>query len=425
MCRSNQNSILSQTRTILPFLILLFAAASPSPANPTFRPSSTLDPKQLTALQSMGLPVGRDPCSNPSPHNNATACDSGTPFRHLISLRLSNCSPDLDLSPTALRSLHTLRSLSFFRCPIPPIKRFPSPLDSSLRSFSCISSLRPLSGILLSHLHNLTDLSIKDVPISVSSPFIIFSQMHNLLSATISNTTLSGQLPRHWHSLSLFHLDLSLNMLKGPVPGSISLLESLEFLNLSSNSLTGLLPDAIGDLIFLKTASFARNALSGPIPETMAAMPELTELDLSFNQFNSSIPRFLSEMKSLTHLNLESNNFQGVIPFNSSFIKRLVVFKVSGNSNLCYNRSVLSSKLMLGIAPCDKYGLPVPPPPGKADKDDSFSDYDYGGEDDGGGGEKGGGGHHGVNKLVLGVAIGLSCLVFLVIFLVCLSKIYG
>ncbi|KAK8938106.1 hypothetical protein KSP40_PGU021024 [Platanthera guangdongensis] len=288
---------------------------------------SNLDPKQLNALQSMGFSVALDPCGSPSPHDNATACDSASPFRHLISLRLSNCSSDLDLSPAALRALSTLRSLSFLRCPIPPINR---------------------------------------------------------------------------------------------------VLESLESLNLSSNSLTGTLPVDIGDLIFLRNASFARNSLSGPIPETMSAMPILSHLDLSFNQFNGSVPVFISEMKLLKHLNLESNNFQGVIPFNASFIKRLEVFKIGGNSNLCYNRSLLSSKLNLGIAACDKYGLPVSPPPAKSDKDDSVSDYDYDGEDGGGGGEENaGGGHHGPNKLVLGVAIGLSCLAFLVFFLFFLSKLFG
>ncbi|KAG0480652.1 hypothetical protein HPP92_011510 [Vanilla planifolia] len=391
-----------------------------------FGASSTLDPKQLTALQSMGLPIGRDPCGNPSPHDNATACDFATPFRHLVSLRLANCSPDLDLSPTALRSLSTLRSLSFLRCPIPTIKRLPSPLASTLRSFSCVSSLRRLSGVLLSRLRNLTDLSVYDVPVSASGPFVIFSQMRGLRSATISHANLSGQLPRHWHCLDLIHLDLSSNTLKGSVPGSLSVLESLESLNLSSNSLMGPLPVAIGDLIFLKNASFARNSLSGPIPETMASMPQLTLLDLSFNQLNGTVPRFLSEMRSLRHLNLESNNFEGVIPFNASFIKRLEVFRVGANSNLCYNRSVLSSKLVLGIAPCDKYGLPVSPPPAKVDKDDVSGDYDGDGLEDGGGREKNdGGGHHGPNRLVLGVAIGLSCLVFLVIFLVCLSKVWG
>ncbi|KAK8945049.1 hypothetical protein KSP39_PZI007554 [Platanthera zijinensis] len=408
----------------------------PSPASPIIPPSSAaarsllsmsnLDPKQLNALQSMGFSVALDPCGSPSPHDNATACDSASPFRHLISLRLSNCSSDLDLSPTALRALSTLRSLSFLRCPIPPINRLPSPLSSSLRSFSCISSFHRLSGVLLSGLHNLTELIVRDVPITASGPFVIFSQMRRLRSATVSNANLSGQIPRHWHSLDLVQLDLSLNSLKGPVPGSISVLESLESLNLSSNSLTGTLPVDIGDLIFLRNASFARNSLSGPIPETMSAMPILSHLDLSFNQFNGSVPVFISEMKLLKHLNLESNNFQGVIPFNASFIKRLEVFKIGGNSNLCYNRSLLSSKLNLGIAACDKYGLPVSPPPAKSDKDDSVSDYDYDGEDGGGGGEENaGGGHHGPNKLVLGVAIGLSCLAFLVFFLFFLSKIFG
>lgn len=105
------------------------------------------------------------------------------------------------------------------------------------------------------------------------------------------------------------------------------------------------------------------------------------------------------------------------------------MFKIGGNSDLCYNHSLISSKMELGISPCDKYGLPVSPPADKSTKSRSSSDYDDDGSDDDGDdeGESGskksnGGGHHGPNRLVLAVAIGLSCLVFLVIFLVCVSK---
>ncbi|KAL4179155.1 hypothetical protein AMTRI_Chr13g118640 [Amborella trichopoda] len=66
-------------------------------------------------------------------------------------------------------------------------------------------------------------------------------------------------------------------------------------------------------------------------------------------------------MNGLKYQNLENNNFQGPIPFNSSFIKKLVVFKVGGNSNLCYNHSIVSSKLQLGIAQCDSSSLPITP----------------------------------------------------------------
>ncbi|CDY34050.1 BnaC03g62820D [Brassica napus] len=122
-------------------------------------------------------------------------------------------------------------------------------------------------------------------------------------------------------------------------------------------------------------------------------------------------------MKSLKHLNLANNNFRGVLPFNASFLKKLEVFKVGGNSDLCYNRTVLSSKMKLGIAQCDKHGLPLSPPP---QKEDSSSDYDYGSEDETSVKKKEGG--HGPNKVVLGVSIGLASLVFLIIFLILCAK---
>ncbi|KAG6489060.1 receptor-like protein 51 [Zingiber officinale] len=387
---------------------------------------STLDPRQLAALQSLGFPISVDPCAAPSPLGNATACDDDAPFRHLVSLRLANCSPDLDIPSTALRALSTLRSLAFVHCPIAAPRRLPPSLLASLRLFSCVASLSHLTGLWLSHLENLTELSV--VGVSVSSrrgASVILSKMLDLRSATISSANLSGVLPRSWHALGLVHLDLSANRLSGPVPSSVSVLGFLEILNLSSNALTGTLPNTVGNLAELKIATLAYNSLSGPIPDSMSQLSALVHLDLSSNRFNGSVPSFLSEMKALEFLNLENNNFQGVLPFNASFLRRLKVFKVGGNSNLCYNHTLLSSKLNLGIAPCDKYGLPVSPPVDHSDSSD-YSDDD----NDEDSGDKGGGGggaatHHTPSKLVLGVAIGLSCFVFLAIFLVCLSKACG
>ncbi|KAK3035046.1 hypothetical protein RJ639_034836 [Escallonia herrerae] len=149
-------------------------------------------------------------------------------------------------------------------------------------------------------------------------------------------------------------------------------------------------------------------------------MPGLVHLDLGSNQLNGTIPKFITEMKGLKYLNLEKNSFHGVMPFNGSFIKRLEVFKVGGNSDLCYNHSTISSKVKLGIAPCDKHGLPILPPPAKDSSgggggggESSNDDYSVG-EEQGQKSEH----HHGPSKIVLGVAIGLSSIVFLIIFLV-------
>ncbi|KAF8413718.1 hypothetical protein HHK36_001710 [Tetracentron sinense] len=389
---------------------------SPSSASP-----STLYPKQLQALQSLNIPTSKDPCSQPSLHN-ATLCDSGKPFRFLVSLRLINCSDDVQMSSTALESLTTLQDLEFFNCPIPPA-RFPPILISNLRSFTCINSLRKLTGVWLGRLQNLTDLTVSGVSVNASGPLIILGKLKNLRSVTISHTNLTGNLPKKWH-LNITHIDLSANQLKGKIHSSLTLLGDLEFLNLSSNELSGEIPISFGDLLSLRNVSFASNSLSGSIPDSMADIPGLVQLDLSSNQFNGTIPKFISKMKKLKYLNLEKNNFHGVMPFNGSFIKSLAVFKVGGNSNLCYNHSTVSSKLKLGIAPCDKDGLPVSPPPDKSGSsgDDGnnsdYSDDDTSSSDAKHNEEK----RHGPSKIVFGVAIGLSSVVFLIVFLVLLSK---
>ncbi|KAK8618506.1 hypothetical protein V6N13_132495 [Hibiscus sabdariffa] len=408
-----------------PFLLLLFylavfAAATTTNAT-TETPSSsssTLDPKQIQALESLNIPTARDPCIQPSPHN-ATVCDSSKPFRHLVSLHLSNCSADLSLSFTALKSLSSLHSLSFTNCHTSPI-RFPSDLSLSLTSFSCISSLRRLTGVWLSRFVNLTDLTVSFTPVNTTGLYVILGNMHKLKTVTISHANLTGSLPRHLHQ-NLTRVDLSDNKLKGNIPTSLTLLEDLEYLNLSSNGLNGVIPAEFGDLISLKNLSLASNSFSGSIPDSISAIPGLVHVDLSNNQLNGTVPRFFSELKGLKVLKLENNELHGVLPFNASFIKRLDVFKVGGNSNLCYNHSVLSSKMKLGIAPCDKHGMPMSPPPSKdssGDGDSGSSDYDDDSADVTSEREQ----HHGPNKVVLGVAIGLSSIVFLIVFLILLSK---
>lgn len=108
------------------------------------------------------------------------------------------------------------------------------------------------------------------------------------------------------------------------------------------------------------------------------------------------------------------------------------MFKINGNDDLCYNHSTISEEVKLGIARCDKHGMPVLPPPAATNEPPSSVDDigSGGGEDHGEGGD----GDdkvekknqvrvdRGPSKVVLGVAIGLSAVVFLIIFLVLLFK---
>ncbi|PWA94594.1 Leucine-rich repeat-containing protein [Artemisia annua] len=266
------------------------------------------------------------------------------------------------------------------------------------------SSLTPLTGVFLSRFTNLTQLTISGDNVKASGIRIITSKMKSLTNVTLKGANLTGSIPKDWN-LKMTQMDLSNNKLNGTMPTSLTLLESIKFLNLSSNE------------------------LSGEIPGSISGLKGLVQLDLGSNQFNGSVPRSIGDMKGLKYLNLEKNNFHGVMPFNASFIKGLSVFKIGGNDGLCYNVSSFSKKSKLGIAPCDKHGKPILPPPASADEpassaDDMASgDYDDGGSD--GKKKKGGDDDHGPNKVVLGVAIGLSAVVFLIIFLVMLSKCGG
>ncbi|KAI3680815.1 hypothetical protein L6452_35591 [Arctium lappa] len=419
------------------FLLLLLYPAATVPAPPSSTKdtvlaqppssssnSSTLDPEQLRALQFLHFPTTPDPCAKPS-HDTAT-CDTATTFRHLLSLRLTNCSSNLRLSTAALSSLSTLTSLTFLDCHT-PVVHFPTSLSNNLRYFTSVNSLQRLTGVFLSRFHNLTELYISGDPIKASGIHIITANMKSLNKITLSNTHLTGYLPKDWNP-NLTHIDFSQNKLKGNIPTSLTHLENLKVLNFSSNNLNGILPDSFGNLVSLKNLSLSSNSLTGPIPGSISAIPGLVHMDLGSNQFNGVIPEFISEMKELKYLNLENNHFHGVMPFNASFIKRLDVFKINGNDDLCYNHSSISMEVKLGIAPCDKHGMPVLPPPAANERPSSVDDVGGGGGDGEGGGddnvEKKNQVHvnRGPSKVVLGVAIGLSAVVFLIIFLVLLFK---
>ncbi|KMZ60085.1 Leucine-rich repeat receptor-like protein kinase family [Zostera marina] len=382
--------------------------------------TTALDPEQLSAIKSMSLPTSSDPCKI-RPPRNYTVCDSSTPFRHITSLTLSRCSIDTTISSDAILALSSsLTSLSFRRCPITPPN---SKKITFLHSFSSISSFHRLSGVYLSRLSNLSELTVVDVPIRASGLSIILSRMKKIVKVVISNTTLSGEIPTKWKSSeTLTHIDLSGNKISGPVHSSIGELTNVELFDLSRNKLHGEIPATIADMASLQTVSFKYNSMSGPLPTVLADMKSLVHLDVGYNKFNGTVPTFLMKMKKLQYLNLEMNNFHGVLPLDAAFVKKLRVLKLGGNGNLCYNHTVLSSKLKLGIPKCDKFGLPVPPPAEKVPSDDDYAASTSSDDSASTSKKEGSGGHHGPNMIVLVAAIGVSCLVFLVILIVCLTK---
>ncbi|KAK7854308.1 leucine-rich repeat receptor-like serine/threonine-protein kinase BAM3 [Quercus suber] len=151
----------------------------------------------------------------------------------------------------------------------------------------------------------------------------------------LSNNLLSGPLPFSFSNFSSIQiLSLSGNQFSGPIPPSIGELTQVVKLDLSQNSLSGPIPPEIGNCYHLTYLDMSQNNLSASIPPGISNMPILNYLNLSRNHLNQTIPRFIGTMKSLTNADFSFNDFSGKLPESGQF----AFFNAStfaGNPQLC------------------------------------------------------------------------------------------
>ena len=116
--------------------------------------------------------------------------------------------------------------------------------------------------------------------------------------------------------MSLRHLNLLSNQLRGVIPPELRELTQLQLLNLTGNRLSGAIPPELGQLTHLQQLTLALNELSGAIPPELGGLTHLQVLDLQGNRLSGMIPPELSGLVSLQSLQLRSNELTGAIPKN-------------------------------------------------------------------------------------------------------------
>ncbi|KAL2322503.1 hypothetical protein Fmac_026882 [Flemingia macrophylla] len=163
---------------------------------------------------------------------------------------------------------------------------------------------------------SVTALDLSDTNVGGPFPGGILCRLPNLSWVNLFNNSINETLTEEISLCgSLLHLDLSQNLLSGPLPRALPGLPRLRYLDLSGNNLSGPIPESYGSFPSLEVLSLVSNLLQGPIPPSLGNLTSLKMLNLSYNPFVPSlIPDTLGNLTNLQVLWLTQCNLVGLIP---------------------------------------------------------------------------------------------------------------
>ncbi|CAN1344674.1 Receptor-like protein EIX2 [Linum perenne] len=214
----------------------------------------------------------------------------------------------------------------------------------------------------------LTELNMSSSGISSSIPPWLFFNSH-FYSIDLSSNLLNGPLPHIYPFMTVLDvsnnslnklegllpswigqrlsgmmiLNLRENKFHGNIPEELCLAKSMRILDLADNNLAGNIPRCVNNFTAMRSIDLSKNKLVGQIPEEMTKLAGLQSLNMSDNFLTGVIPRDIGSMGALESVDLSLNQLSGEIPPSISSMTFLSFINIS--SNRLTGRIPLSTQL--------------------------------------------------------------------------------
>ncbi|KAH9317448.1 hypothetical protein KI387_019217, partial [Taxus chinensis] len=213
--------------------------------------------------------------------------------------------------PAELGSLSQLQTL--YLCET----HLTGPMPTSLLNCTALLHFASLSGMVPTDLGKLLQLKI----IELHNNRFVSAGNHNLMPFLTALTNCS----------QLESIDVSHNLLDGPIPGEISKIVSAQEIEISSNRLHGEIPSVLENCLALEYLNLSNNALTGLIPNAISKLQYMEIVDLSSNFLSGAIPMSLKQLESIHYINLGFNNLTGIIPEKGLLPNKTLIFSPNGS----------------------------------------------------------------------------------------------
>jgi hypothetical protein len=195
----------------------------------------------------------------------------------------------------------------------------------------------------------------------------------SLKSLLLGQNSINGTLPSTLGATSITKLDLSYNSISEPTASVIRALQQLRSLKLTATRLPGdaQLLEAVASLPYLTEAYLGNCSIGGAIPPSFGSnLSTLQTLYLNGNNLIGTIPASFGKMTNLQILDMRGNNLTGSIPLIiSSFSTLQQLLLSSNNLSGCFDQPLSINnaalcQLDMTICGCDRggCGLPACPP---------------------------------------------------------------